>query len=98
MPFNITNLNRVVSLSEADGVPDPVNRDAVYFNPPVQENPNLLPEESLLQSDPRFLAMRQANDAQIAAGGIQQTELQTLSGGMFTPEPNFTSGQQPQQQ
>jgi len=98
MPFNITNLNRVVPLTEADGNPDPVIRDRVYPDLPVLVNPNLLPEESLLQSDPRFLAMLQANDAQIAAGGIPQTQLQTLSGGMFTPEPNFTSGQQPQQQ
>jgi len=98
MPFNITNLNRVVPLLEADGNPDPVIRDRVYPDLPVQVNPNLLPEESLLQSDPRFLAMLQANDAQIAAGGVPQTQLQTLSGGMFTPEPNFTSGQQAQQQ
>jgi hypothetical protein len=98
MPFNITNLNRVAPLLEADGRPDPVNRDAVYFDPLRQENPNLLPEDRLFELGPEFLAMRQANDAQIAAGGIPRTELQTLSGGMLTPEPNFTSGQQPQQQ
>ena len=98
MPFNITNLNRVVSLSEADAVPDPVNRGRVYPDYPVSVNPNLLPEERLFELGPEFLAMRQANDAQIAAGGISQTQPQSLSGGMFTPEPNFTSGQQPQQQ
>lgn len=98
MPFNITNLNRVVPLVEADAAPNPVNRDAVYFDPLRQENPNLLPEERLFELGPEFLAMRQANDAQIAAGGIPQTQLQTLSGGMFTREPYSTSDQQPQQQ
>jgi len=83
MPFNITNLNRVVPLVEADGNPDPVIRDRVYPDLPVLVNPNLLPEESLLQSDPRFDLNSSASSD---FSGYTPT-------GMFTPEPNFTSGQ-----
>jgi hypothetical protein len=61
--------------------------------PTVVNSPNFIPYES----SPEFLAMIQANAAQIAAGGTPQTQLQSLSGGMFTSDPNFTSGQQSQQ-
>lgn len=44
-------------------------------------------------SSPEFLAMMQANAAQMAAGGTPQTQLQSLSGGMFTSEPNFSASQ-----
>jgi len=40
-------------------------------------------------SSPEFLAMIQANADQMAAGGTPQTQLQSLSGGMKTSEPNF---------
>ena len=61
--------------------------------PTVVTSPNLVPYES----SPEFLAMMQANADQMAAGGTPQTQLQSLSGGMFTSEPQFTSGQQPAQ-
>jgi len=61
--------------------------------PTVVTSPNFVPYES----SPEFLAMMQANADQMAAGGTPQTQLQSLSGGMFTSDPNFTSGQQPQQ-
>jgi len=88
-----TNLmTRPVTNVMADGTPDPVNRDQLY--PDVAASSDFIPYES----SPEFLAMIQANAAQMAAGGTPQTQLQSLSGGMFTSEPQFTSGQQPQQQ
>ena len=61
--------------------------------PTVVTSPNFVPYES----SPEFLAMMQANADQMAAGGTPQTQLQSLSGGMFTREPYSTSGQQPAQ-
>jgi predicted 2-oxoglutarate/Fe(II)-dependent dioxygenase YbiX len=48
--IDITNMNRVAPLVEADGTPDPVNRDKVY--PDLSANPDLLPVENLWQYDP----------------------------------------------
>jgi len=93
MAVNTTNLMTMpVTNVMADGTPDPVIRD--MSNPDVATSPNFVPYES----SPEFLAMMQANADQMAAGGTPQTQLQSLSGGMFTSEPQFTSGQQPQQQ
>ena len=61
--------------------------------PTVVTSPNFVPYES----SPEFLAMMQANADQMAAGGTPQTQLQSLSEGMFTSSPNFTFGQQPAQ-
>ena len=61
--------------------------------PTVVTSPNFVPYES----SPEFLAMMQANADQMAAGGTPQTQLQSLSGGMFTREPYSTSDQQPAQ-
>ena len=89
--INISNMSRVVPLLEADGTPDPVNRDQLY--PDVAASSDFVP----YTSSPEFLAMMQANADQMAAGGTPQTQLQSLSEGMFTSSPNFTSGQQPAQ-
>jgi hypothetical protein len=49
-------------------------------------NPDFIP----YTSSPEFLAMIQANADQMAAGGTPQTQLQSLSGGMKTSEPNLS--------
>ena len=89
--IDITNMNRYVPLVEADGAPDPVIRD--MSNPEVAASSDFVP----YTSSPEFLAMMQANADQMAAGGTPQTQLQSLSGGMFTREPYSTSDQQPAQ-
>ena len=89
--IDITNMNRYVPLVEADGAPDPVIRD--MSNPEVAASSDFVPHTS----SPEFLAMMQANADQMAAGGTPQTQLQSLSGGMFTREPYSTSDQQPAQ-
>jgi len=92
MAVNTTNLMTMpVTNVMADGTPDPVIRGQLY--PDVAASSDFIPYES----SPEFLAMMQANADQMAAGGTPQTQLQSLSGGMFTSDPNFTSGQQPQQ-
>jgi len=76
--------------------PQQASNSDISINPVAVDtsNPDFIPYES----SPEFLAMMQANADQMAAGGTPQTQLQNLSGGMFTSEPQFTSGQQPQQQ
>lgn len=61
--------------------------------------PNVVTNPDFFQYDssPELLARIKAYEDFVAAGGTPQTERQNLSEGMFTSDPNFTSGQQPAQ-
>jgi len=59
----------------------------VSINPVAVNTGN--PDFTPYTSSPEFLAMIQANAAQMDAGGNPQTQLQSLSGGMKTSEPKF---------
>jgi hypothetical protein len=76
--------------------PQQASNSDISINPVVVNTSN--PDFISHTSSPEFLAMMQANANQMATGGITQTQPQSLSGGMLTSDPNFTSNQQPQQQ
>jgi hypothetical protein len=54
----------------------------------LKKDPNFIPYNS-----PEYWAMMQADADQVAANGISQTQLQTLSGGMKTDDPTFALDQ-----
>ena len=68
--------------------PQQSNDPNIAINPVAVNtgNPDFIP----YTSSPEFLAMIQANADQMAAGGTPQTQLQSLSGGMKTSEPNLS--------
>jgi hypothetical protein len=77
--------NNVPLINVAD--PQQASNPNISINPVAVNtgNPDYIP----YTSSPEFLAMIQANADQMAAGGTPQTQLQSLSGGMKTSEPNF---------
>ena len=81
--------NNIPLINVAD--PQQVEQSNISINPVDVNtgNPDYIP----YTSSPEFLAMIQANADQMAAGGTPQMQLQSLSGGMKTSEPNFSAGQ-----
>ena len=88
----------------ADGTPDPVDRNNPSPQLPTTPAPNgamweFNPNSNQyeLVADPLY---NFSSNTSASAPTIvnPQMQLQSLSGGMFTSEPQFTSGQQPQQQ